>query len=382
MWREAILTSTDEKRNVESRRDSPEVRKAFGTKIPTRKLVRADGAKEAQEYTLAVTIEDLKSITYLKTENLTHGRTLNLMPLWDGENWQMWIDTPEGFMGGKMIDAVQADYVAMAPAKDSDLFIPFVHLMWQQASWPEVCPLINGISDDFHNMGTSMAKLRHFFDFQNNLPSGASLRFARTELEYLVMLCRSVYDLLQKIIAVIWKKIQLHDEVAERRRRSITLPDRFSRVVLYEERLRTAAEIENKFGFPLPLAEEYAKLGAFFSQLRDVRNRVVHGHRGIGHVFDTERGVCVNPKVAPFSLFNAWRPEHYYNENIVSVLPWLASIILETINACNRLTGVLAIVISMPPEIAPGYKIFVRGPHNDALVGLLAVYSGASPWWN
>lgn len=270
----------------------------------------------------------------------------------------------------------------MAPAKESDLFIPFVHLMWQQVSWPEVCPLINGISDDFHNMGTSMAKLRHFFDFQSKLPPGAGLRFARTELEYLVMLCRSVYDLLQTIIAVVWKKIQLHDEAAERRRRSMTLPDRFSRIVLHQERLRTAAEIEDKFGFPLLLAEEYAKLGAFFSQLRDVRNRVVHGHRGIGHVFDTERGFCVDPKGAPFSLFNGWRLEHCYNENLVSVLPWLVHIILETINACNRLSGAFATVIGMPPEIAPGYSIFVRGPHNDALVALLAVYSGASPWWS
>jgi hypothetical protein len=331
---------------------------------------------------VAITIESLKTVTYLKTENFTHGRTINLMPLWDGESWHMWIDTPEGLIEGKMIDAVQADYVTMAaPARESDLFIPFVHLMWQQASWPEICPLISAISDDFHNMGTSVAKLRHFFDFQSKLPPGAALGFARTEFEYLVMLCRSVYDLLQKIIAIIWTKIQLLDEAAEQRRRAITLPDRFSRVVLHEKRLRTRSEIESKFGLPLPLAEQYVMLGAPFSQLRDLRDSVVHGHRSIGHIFDTERGFCVNPKMPPFSLFKGWRPEHYYNENIVSVLPWLANTVLQTIDACNNLMGVFAVVISLPPEIAPGYRIFVRGPHNEALVGLLAVHTGASPWW-
>lgn len=332
---------------------------------------------------MAVTIESLKSVTYLKTENLTHGRTVSLMPLWDGKSWHLWINTPEGLMEGKVIDAVQADYVAMAPAKESDLFIPFVHLMWQQASWAEVCPLIIAISDDFHNMGTSAAKLRHFFDFQRKLPPGASMRFARTELEYLVMLCRSVYDLVQKIIAIIWKKIELRDPVAERRRRSMTLPDRFSRLVLHEKkRIRTASEIENRFGLPLPLAEQYAKLGAFFSQLRDLRDSVVHGHRSLGYIFDTERGFCVDPKMPPFSLFGGWQPEHYYNENIVSVLPWVASTILQTIGACNSLISVFASIISLPPEVSPGYRIFVRGPHNEALMGLLAVHSGASPWWN
>ena len=38
-------------------------------------------------------------------------------------------------------------------------------------------------------------------------------------------------------------------------------------------------------------------------------------------IFETERGFCVNPKMPPFNTFESWRPEHYYNENIASVLP-------------------------------------------------------------
>jgi hypothetical protein len=33
----------------------------------------------------------------------------------------------------------------------------------------------------------------------------------------------------------------------------------------------------------------------------------------------------------------------------------------------------------LPPEIAPGYQIFVRGPDGEALEGVLR--AGASPWW-
>jgi hypothetical protein len=332
---------------------------------------------------VAITIESLKVVPYLKTEHLGDGRTVKLMPLWDGERWRSWIDTPEGLIEVKIVDTVEADYVAATAAKQSDLFIPFVHLMWQCASWPEICPLISAIIDDFHNMGTSVAKLRLFFDSRNKLPPGAASRFAHTELEYLVMLCRSVFDLLQEIISIVWvKKVQLHDQAAEKRRRSAKLPEKFSRLVLHDKkRPRTVSEIESKYGLPKLLAAQYANLVVFFSQLRDVRDDVVHGRTTMGHIFDTERGFCIAPKTAPFSSFNGWRPEHYFNEDIASILPWIASTILQTIDACNSLTSTFASVIELPPEIAPGYRILVRGLHNEALAELLQVHSGASPWW-
>jgi hypothetical protein len=152
-----------------------------------------------------ITIADLKVVSYLKTEHLG-GRTVNLMPLWDGTNWQMWLPTPVGLVKGKVTDTIEGDYVAVAAAKQSDLFIPFVHLMWQRASWPEICPLIRAICDDFHNMGTSVAKLRHFFNHRSGLAHGAATRFAGTEVEYIVILTRTVFDLLQEMISIIWRR--------------------------------------------------------------------------------------------------------------------------------------------------------------------------------
>jgi hypothetical protein len=333
---------------------------------------------------MPIAVESFKAIPYLKAEHLGDGRTVKLMPLWDGEIWRLWLDTPRGLMEARMVDAVEGDYVAKTPAKQSDLFIPFVHLMWQCASWPEICPLINAISDDFHNMGTSVAKLRHSFDSRANLPPGSASRFAHTELEYVVMLCRSVFDLLQEIVSILWeKKVHLHDHGAERYRKGSKLPMTFSTLVLRDKRqAKSAVEIENKYGLPKLLAAKYADLATFFSQLRDVRDDVIHGRRSIGHIYETERGFCVSPKTAPFSSFEGWRPEHYFSENIVSLTPWIANTILQTIQACSSLMSTFASVIEMPPEIAPGYRIFVRGPHNEALAGLLNVHSGGSAWWD
>ncbi len=328
------------------------------------------------------TIEELRAVSYLRTEFLG-SRTINLMPLWDGENWHMWFPTPDGLVEGKVVGVVEGDYVARSVAKESDLFIPFVHLMWQRASWPDICPLISAVIDGFHRMGTSVAKLRHFFGSRATLAPGGAARFASTELEYILVVTRSVFDLLQEIISEIWMKgVRLPGDAAEARRRAHGLPRTFSRIALFDkQRPKTADEIQKQYGLPNSLATEYSRVAPFFLRLREARDGVVHGGKGIGLVFDTERGFCVNPKATPFSALDCWRPEHYYNENIASVLPWITTAILQTIQACNSLTEAFASIIELPPEIAPGYRVFVRGPHNEALAEVLQINSGGTAWW-
>lgn len=331
----------------------------------------------------AVAVEELNKLPYLDVSALD-GRTVNLMPMWDGTDWHMWLNTEVGLIEGKIIDTAESDYVAKSAARPSDLFIPFIHIMWQQGSWSEICPLIIAISQDFHNMGTSVAKLRHFHEFRKPIGGRGAHRFALTELEYLVTLCRTTFDLLQEMIALIWKnRVRLLDEAAEAFRRAHPLPKAFSRMVLHEkERVRSATEIETQFGLPTPLAEQYARVAPFFSDLRRIRDGVVHGVSGFGMIFETERGFCINPKIRPFSTFQDWRPDHYHNENIVSVLPWIADTILKTIDACNSLMSAFGSVVKLPPPIAPGFAVFVRGYHNEALAELLAIHSGGSAWWD
>jgi hypothetical protein len=305
------------------------------------------------------------------------------MPLWDGKNWHMWIPTPSGFMEGMVVETVEGDYVGIGAARQNDLYIPFIELMWQRASWPDVCPFITAIADDFHNMGTSLAKLRLFFDSSGILAPVSAARFASTELEYLVMLSRTVFDSLQEIVRTIWKTVKLNDPVLEERhRRTAKLPKSFADVVLRDNKPQSAAEIEDRFVLPAPLAQQYASIAPFFLELRNARDRIVHGGTSVGFVFKTDRGFCVNPKDAPFSSFNGWRPEHYYNDNIASILPWVGHIVIGTVDACNALMNTFASGIQLPPENAPNYHIYVRGPHTDAIVEALRIYKGeAAPWW-
>ena len=99
-------------------------------------------------------------------------------------------------------------------------------------------------------------------------------------------------------------------------------------------------------------------------------------------IFDTERGFCVDPKTRPFTTFENWRADHYYNEKIASVLPWIADTVLKTIDACSSLMNAFGSVVQLPPPIAPGYVVFVRGYHNEAFAELLSIQSGGSVWWD
>ena len=330
----------------------------------------------------STTLEQLRVVPYLDVDSLGD-RVVNLMPLWDGSQWHLWVPTKDALIEMTPLDAVQVDYVATARAQDSDILIPFVEFMWQRASWPEVFTHVRALGEDFHNLGTSVAKLMHFHATRAEIGNPAISRFVATELEYLVMSARSVFDLLQEIVSEIWTtRIRLLDPEAEKRRKGHKLPDTFSKMVLRKKRgQKTAAEIASDCAIPLPLAEAYNTVAGFFSDLRDTRDAIVHGGSETSTIFETDKGFCVDPKEAMFHRFDCWKQEHYYTDRIASITPWIAHIVTHTIDACSFLMVQMAQHIVFPDPIAPGYHVFVRGPHTEALASTLEVLKGGSPWW-
>ncbi|MDO9108919.1 MAG: hypothetical protein Q7U89_08050 [Coriobacteriia bacterium] len=185
-----------------------------------------------------VTRDELRKVTYLDVDALGD-RIPNLMPLWDGNSWHLWVPAGDDIFEMRPSNASYVDYVAKAPVDDSDLLVPFVEFMWQRGSWPDVCPWIGAICDDFHDMGTSVAKLRFFFDHSALVPDGLAPRFAETEIEYLLSLTRSCFDLLQEMISRIWAKVALLDEEAEAARKGRQLPKSYADIILYANEPRT-----------------------------------------------------------------------------------------------------------------------------------------------
>lgn len=326
-------------------------------------------------------MEQLQQLSHIKTADLGD-RALNMMPLWDGEIWHSWITIDGKVTPFKVAGVVEGDYLATAPQTSSDLFFPFVDLMWQRASWPEIVPLITAIEKDFLKMGTSIAKLKHIHRTRKLSTDGAARAFASTELEYLVILCRTVFDLTQELLARVWNgRVKLLDPELERVRKQHKLNETFSKVCLKEDTIRTSEELRQTYALPQQMADQYVRAAPFFLELRKFRNGIVHSGTPLCFLFDTERGFCIDKgsymlKAVPCAF------THEYNDNLVSILPWLAELIVQTTTRCTSLVNAFASVIPLPEPIAPGYRVFTKAPNNDALLEVLAVHEGASPWWD
>jgi hypothetical protein len=310
------------------------------------------------------------------------GRTMLLMPVWDGVAWSMWVDAPPGqLMKVQIVEPIRSNYLATVPADKYDLQIPFVDFMWQRASFPEVAKQILGICHDFHQLATTAAKLEHFHETRESIDGNLLTSFVQSEVEQLIIVARSVFDLLQEILAHFWNdKIRLPDPVAEALRRRQKMPPTFAKIALKGDSPRTAAEIVQRYGFPALVSAMYEKHTPFFLSLRKSRDNIIHGGSSVDHVYATEKGFCVDPRSKYYGGF-AWKSEHYYNENIVSLRPWIANTILRTIEACSEIMSSFAIEIPFPPPIAPAHQIYIRDPANKALVRLLQVDHGNLIWW-
>jgi hypothetical protein len=88
-------------------------------------------------------------------------RHVYLMPFWDGREWHMWLPGPDGLMEVTSMVPVHSDYLGKGAASDADLHVPFIDFMWQRASWPEVSSRIQALSQRFHHMLASVAKLSY-----------------------------------------------------------------------------------------------------------------------------------------------------------------------------------------------------------------------------
>ncbi len=332
--------------------------------------------------------KELAKLPYVKLDEL-QGRVPFLLSVWDdtASRFRMWLPNTKGGLmemkaGG---EPAEADYLGRVAESETDLDIPFLDFMHKRACWPRVRHWISSLRDDIHNLAASLAKIEHFFecseggDDAKHIP-GVS-RFVVTEVEYIFVVCRSLFDILQEIVARLWQTIRLHDETANSRKRA--LKKSFRPMVLSgREELITAAQLIEKFALPEQLARFYCDAGPFFRELMHYRDSVIHGggRDGVDLVLATPRGFGVFKPFRAFESFGIWKPDDDYNENVVALQRAVAFAVWRTIETCNEFAAAVSRTIEFPPDMAPEYRLFVRGYHTDALIRARRVYEGGNAW--
>jgi hypothetical protein len=153
-------------------------------------------------------------------------------------------------------------------------------------------------------------------------------------------------------------------------------------MVLISDRPASSAELIERYALSPALADAYVQQAIFFVSLRSIRDKVVHSGSRLSPIFVTEKGFCVSPRDKPFADFTFWNEGHYYNENLVSLLPLVTLIVSGTVGACNDLLSAFASDVKFPSEIASGYRVFIRDPAGEAILKLLTAEKGEMIWWD
>ncbi len=323
-----------------------------------------------------VTMEAIRAhLPHVDADNLG-GRSLSLYSLRDenGE-WQMWLPDGNGGLFKVIATPVESCYFAKEPASESDIRLFFIEFLDQRASYPKTRKLARAAYSDVQNLAASLAKLELIFAARDNWP-GTS-RMAATELEYIFLNCRSLFDLFQEVVLTLWGGVKLLDESLRKR----NLPPSFRRMVLQDDRRMSVEEIVAKHQIPTQLAEAYHSTGQFFEWLRQYRDYIAHSGRDFECVFVAENGFAISTDAPPFSSMKIWCDANTLQNNLGSLKSAACHVVLTTLSALETIILSFQSVIQFLPPLVPGYSIFICGPN----IKHLAQMAGAvkeNPWYS
>lgn len=321
-----------------------------------------------------VKLADLKKISFIDINHI-RGRVLPPLSFYDNGEWHLWFPGPNGLIDLKG-KPTESDYFARKPERDMDIYFDFLNFIHQRAYWPNVAHPINSIRNDLHNLGASLSKLSFFYQASKDKELEIT-RYVSTELEYIFVVCRSIFDLLQEIIAKLWDRIDLVDKSISKRQ----LPKSFRKMIMKSDSLMDVEAIQTQHRIPRDLAEFYFRQATFFETLRNYRDNITHRGYQFNFIFVTEKGFAVNKDELPFSSFNVWNEEHMLPNGLSSLRPAIAFVITRTLAACEDFSATIQHSIRFPSDIAPGFKLFMRGYHNSELLRMNEILEHCM-WWD
>lgn len=286
----------------------------------------------------------------------------NLPDFTDDEEWLNFIPDSKGnlrFFIGEPISSVYFGKEAENP--ETDVHLTFIELYVQRLSFPHIAGLFPGFLDDIRNISTVLSKIAHY---QSHFSNGTLeiQRFVQTELEYLFMVSRSIYDGLQFIISNTWGMIFAVDETEDY---SAELPTgSFRKMALDKGEPVSPRTLRSKYGIPDALAEFYSSEAPIFSKIRDYRDSIVHQGDSPETIFVTEDGIAVDSTAEPYNEFEAWKEDQLIENDLAPIWPFVAHIVDQTLSSLDRfLVGLLEKPLHLPHELAEDYNVYIRGPH-------------------
>lgn len=315
-----------------------------------------------------VSIDQIDIITQVNRNALLLGKMVCTTTFYTGGRWQKWFFTNEGQAHHmQIIDLCEGVYFGNTAAAPHDLRLAALNLIAQHACNKGTQQPFVGIWDDLYNIAASIAKL-DLVTAQYDEISDQAGRMVVTEVEYLAIQCRSIFDYVQKILKALWSQAHRKENGSTPEK---TLPDSFREVVIKDGKPRTAPEIERRYEIPSPLSIVYARHAPFFASLRTMRDAIVHKGKPTPTIFATAEGGYIESTLWPFHIMTTWRPDEFKQNNLVPLKPALGAMVFRTLLAAEELIRTYSLIVDLGPPICPDHVLFLRASSAPALADLL-----------
>jgi hypothetical protein len=323
-------------------------------------------------------IAELLKLPYLQTVP-RDGRIVPLVTFWEQEtaDWYLYVVVNPGELGrmagGEVISGSYVSSRVADPVQDIELSLGT--LVFQHLSFVEVLAQFDKLQNDVHRCAAILEKYHLIWEARQRGTKSAAL-LIQSETEYLLLLLRSLYDLLQEVVRAVAAKLVHLD--GSNRPVLKPLPKSFREVAMKGNDLRTIDDIEQRWSMPRQLAEWYAEEAEFFRLLRSLRDGIAHYGASPPTVFETEWGFAVAPAKDPWTQVHALLPGERRKNDLASLRGLFASCVLRAIRSTERFAEAIRNLIRLPEPILHDVKLFVRSPFGERLTTLESIMH--EPW--
>lgn len=306
-------------------------------------------------------------IPYLDKAQLGRDRFLASLVFHD-DDWHIWIRIQED---NKFVEIhgwpAESFYFARKPERPTDLSLVFLDFMAHRANFIELKQPFSAIQDDILNLSAAFAKLQ-LIHAQEHLEKAGGHRMAATEVEYILMLCRGIFDFLQEITRKLWERIELSDQTIKKKQ----LKKSFADMALSGNEPRSPQDIMKQFAVPPFLAACYAHHAPVFVKIREFRDNLVHRGQHVQTIFYDKSGFVIQRRLGPFLNPDIWRDGEAIENDLVPLIPALALVVYGTLGACEEFAYLFATHFTLLEPMVPGMHLYLRGYFNEPFVEALA----------
>ena len=313
-----------------------------------------------------VPIEEISAIPYVD-RNAIQCRTVCATTFYTEGRWQMWFIHDGRLHPIQIIDLAEGVYFGDAAAGPHDFNLNALNLIAQHVCNADTQRPFAGIWDDLYNIAASIAKLDVVTTHRAEIGDQAA-RMVVTEVEYLAIQCRGIFDYIQKIIKAQWAKAYSAENGSPSKQ---NLPQSFGDMVLEDHGPRSASDIAFRYLIPEPLAAAYAKHAPFFANLKKMRDAIVHRAAQTPVIFMTDVGPCIESHLWPFNTMTIWRSDEVQANNVVPLKLALGAMIYRTLLAAEELIMAYAQVVRLGSPVCPKHRLYLRASSGLALATLL-----------